>query len=193
MAKLSRFVHPAWLNVIFSAVLAATAVGALLYARKQIREARADSASQIEEAHNEVQVQHLLTMVSEFDQDPMATYRRELAKKRLKGKPEDPFEMYRELDFFETVDLLVDRGYLNEKDVWNQFRWWVFNLNADPAVQDGIDFEQLKDPNEYSGFVSLVKRLQRIDEEQRGKDANPPWPEVKDFYLEESQIVANGR
>ena len=190
MAKLSQ---PDWWTTIFSGILAMTAVGALWYARDQINVTRQVAEKQLVQSHKEDQIQHLLAMVSEFDQDPMATYRRELAKKRLKGKPDDPFEMYRELDFFETVDLLVDRGYLNEKDVWNQFRWWVFNLNADDAVQKGIAYEQHNDPNEYAGFVLLVKRLEQIDQEQHGTDSHPGPKVVMDFYREESQVVSGGK
>ena len=62
------------------------------------------------------QIQHLLTLVNEFDQEPMATYRRGFAQKRLSHKDDDPIELYRILDFFETVGLLVNRGYLNEED-----------------------------------------------------------------------------
>jgi len=39
---------------------------------------------------------------------------------QLKGEG-DPLELYRVLDFFEIVGLLVSRGYLNEEDVWRQF------------------------------------------------------------------------
>jgi hypothetical protein len=198
------YARPDWWTAIFSGILAVITVTAVWYARDQIRvtrdevedqitHAHDENQAQIEETHKEEQIQHLLAMVSEFDQDPMATYRRELAKKRLEGKPDDPFEMYRELDFFETVNLLVDRGYLNEKDVWNQFRWWVFNLNSDDAIQKGIAYEQGKDKNEYAGFISLVKRLQRIDEEQHGTDAHPAPRVVRDFYLEESHVISGGK
>ena len=72
--------------------------------------------AQLKDKREADQVQHLLTLVSEFDQEPMATYRRALAEKRLKGE-RDPIELYRVLDFFETIGLLVNRGYLNEEDV----------------------------------------------------------------------------
>lgn len=193
MAKLfHRLSEPDWWTAVFSGILAVTALVALWYARDQINVTRQEAEKQLEQSHKEDQIQHLLAMVSEFDKDPMATYRRELAKKRLKGKPDDPFEMYRELDFFETVDLLVDRGYLNEKNVWNQFRWWVFNLNADGAVQDGIAYEKHNDPNEYAGFESLVKRLQHVDEEQHGTDSHPSPQALMDFYREESKVVSGG-
>jgi len=66
-------------------------MGTVWFARDLIRETRHDSEMQLAQAHKEEKIHHLLAMVSEFDKDPMATYRRDLAKKRLKGKTEDPF------------------------------------------------------------------------------------------------------
>lgn len=187
---LHRFAQPEWWTAIFTGLLAFTTIGTVWYARGLIGETGHDSEVQLAQAHKEEKIQHLLTMVSEFDKDPMATYRRELAKKRLKGKPEDPFEIYRELDFFETVDVLIERGYLDEDDVWNQFRWWVFNLNADSAVRKGLNYEKQKDPHEFAGFDDLVKRLQRIEVEKNGKDANPTPQDVTDFSREEAEVVS---
>jgi hypothetical protein len=177
-------------TAIFTGLLAITTMGTVWYARDLIRETRHDSQMQLVQAHKEEKIQHLLTMVSEFDRDPMATYRRDLAMKRLKGKQEDPFEIYRELDFFETVEVLVEHGYLDEDDVWNQFRWWVFNLNADDAVKAGLDYEKKKDPHEYTGLEDLVKRLQRVEAEKTGKEFNPTPQDVRDFFTEEAEVVS---
>ena len=177
-------------TAIFTGLLAITTMGTVWYARGLISETRHDTDMQLEQAHRGEKIQHLLAMVSDFDKDPMATYRRDLAKKRLKGKPEDPFEIYRELDFFETVDVLIDHDYLDESDVWNQFRWWVFNLNADDAVKLGLNDAKKKDPLEYAGFEDLVKRLQRIEGKKNGKEYNPTPQDVKDFFTEEAEVVS---
>ena len=110
-----RIPTPDWWTAIFSGILAVTAVAALWYARDQIKETREESEVEIKEARQQAQIQHLLTLVNEFDQEPMATYRRGFAQKRLSHKDDDPIELYRILDFFETVGLLVNRGYLNER------------------------------------------------------------------------------
>lgn len=93
----------------FTAALAGATFYALFYAK-----------AQIEEAHKEAQVQHLLGLVQQYDNEPMVTYRKRLAELRLKGE-EEPDDLYNVLDFFETVGRLVDRGYLNESDVWDNF------------------------------------------------------------------------
>lgn len=170
--------RPDWWTAIFSGIVAVTALVALFYAR-----------SQIKEAHDEAQIQHLLTLVNEFDQDPMATYRRGLADKRLNTKDDDPYELYRLLDFYETVGRLIDRGYLNEEDVWNEFGYWVLHLNADSEMRANVDYEQKQDPNEYAVYLNLVARLQRIDKAHGGKLSNLVHTSKTDFYREELAIV----
>jgi hypothetical protein len=178
MAKLSRYFRPTWLNVIFSGLLAVTAFGALWYAHAQIRE-----------AHDEAQIQHLVTFVDEFDQEPMATYRKELADKRLHTMEDDPFELYRVLDFFDTIGRLVDRGYLNEEDVWSEFGYWILNVNADSAMRANVDYEQQHNPSEYAEYLSLVGRMQRIDLQHGGYLSHLKPADVTAFYQEELEIV----
>ena len=191
MAKLWHRVaqNPDWWLTIFTGILALTTVGALWYARDQIRETRDESKTQLTQAHEENQIQHLLALVKEFDQEPMATYRKGLANKRLNTKDDDPFELYRVLDFYETVGRLVDRDYLNEEDVWNQFGYWVLHLNADSKMRANVDYEQKQNPNEYAVYLSLVDRLQRIDAKHGSHLSNISPEDVKAFYTEEEEIV----
>ncbi len=179
MRRLSqRFRQPDWWTAFFSGVVAITAACALWYAH-----------SQIKEAHEEAQIQHLLALVHEFDQEPMATYRKELADKRLNTKDDDPKELYRVLDFYETVGRLAERGYLNDEDVWNQFGYWVLHLDADADMRENVEFEQKRDPTEYAVYGSLVERLKQIDAAQHGgKAATISKEQVMDFYREELAI-----
>ena len=172
------FGQPDWWTALFSGMVAVTAVCGLWYA-----------SSQLEEAHGEAQIQHLTSFVNEFDQEPMATYRKVLADKRLNAKDEDPPELYRVLDFYEKVALLVDRGYLNEDDVRNQFGYWMLHLSADSATRAHIDDEQKKNPGEYGGYLRMVGDLQKLDKENGGKLYNLTDDDVKDFYREELTIV----
>ena len=119
----------------------------------------------------------------------MATYRKNFANKRLNTKDDDPKELYRVLDFYETVGRLVDRGYLDEEDVWNQFGYWVLHLNADSEMQANVEYEQKQDPNEYRVYLRLVERLQRIEKAHGGKLSSISEDAVKDFYREETTIV----
>lgn len=180
---------PDWLTAIFSGILAVTAVGALWYARDQIKETREESEVQIKEARQQAQIQHLLALVTEFDHEPLATYRRGLAEKRLKGTDSDPMELDRLLDFFETIGLLVNRGYLNEEDVWTEFGHWILTVNGDSKMRANIDVEQKGDPTEYAVYQSLVERLQRIDATHHGRSSHVSNDGVMAFYREELTIV----
>ncbi len=112
----------------------------------------------------------------------MLTYRRGLAEKRLKND-EDPDELYPLLDFFETVGLLVKRGYLDTSDVWNTFSYPVFILNAD--ARQIIEQQQREDPTAYAELSLLVERLQRIETENRGMSAHPSKEEIADYWKQE--------
>src|SRR5260370_11659281 len=147
-----RIPGPDFWTAVFTGILAATAVVALIVGYRQLKEFQAEG-----------QVQHLLALDQKFDQEPMLTYRRGLAEKRLKNE-EDPDELYPLLDFFELVGLLVNRGYLDESDVWNTFSYSVFVLNAD--ARQIIKHNQRDDHTAYEEFSLLVERLQRIATDQ---------------------------
>src|SRR5260370_37667762 len=100
---------PDWLTATFTFILAATGIWALVFANQQLKQNR-----------EEAQVQHLLTLSAQYEQEPMVKYRKLYAQKRLAGSTEPP-EEDRILDFFETVGLLVNRGYLKDTDVWETF------------------------------------------------------------------------
>lgn len=176
-------------TAIFTGVLAFVTGFALIYANGQITEMREGSRRQITEAREEAEIQHLVTFVNQFDQEPMASYRKTLALKRLRNES-DPTELYRLLDFFETIATLTQRGYLNETDVWKEFGYWILHLDADPEVKDDLKWELENRPNEYPGFTQLLDTLRRIDLDHHGKGTDFSPDEVKQFYSEESQIVA---
>lgn len=179
MGKLSqRVAEPGFWTAVSTGILTVTAIVALWVADSQLKENRA-----------EAQVQHLLALTQQFEQEPMATYRRGLAEKRLKNE-QDPDELYAVLDFFETVGLLVNRGYLNESDVWDTFGYWVFSLNAD--ARDIIEQQQREDPPSYADFSSLVERLQRIEAQRHGTAARPSKEEVVEFYRGELSVGVGG-
>jgi hypothetical protein len=132
----SRF-NPDWLTGVFTTIIAFISVAALIYAHLQLKE-----------AHEESQVQHLLSLQQQYEQEPMVTYRKIYATKRLAGV-EDPPERYKMLDFFEEVALLVKRGYLSDTDVWKTFSSEIFPLYADS--RDTIEQDRKKDdPVEYA-------------------------------------------
>jgi hypothetical protein len=160
----------------FTAALAAATIYAVVYARAQINE-----------VHNEAQVEHLLTFVTKYDDEPMVTYRRRLGEQRLKGE-QAPDALYNVLDFFETVGWLVDRGYLNDSDVWDNFRYPVLILNSDAGkiIQD----YQREDRASYVGFTSLVNRMEQHESEHGGTLQHISANDVTEFYQSELSVGA---
>src|SRR6266851_5307464 len=165
------------LTAFFTAIIAVTAVVALAYAHWQLRE-----------AHEEAQIQHLLAFDQQYRQDPMISYRKTYATKRLAGVG-DPPEETRLLDFFETIGLLVNHGYLNDADVWETFGSEIMPLYAD--ARDVIEQDQKADPTEYTNFVSLAHRLETIEEEHHGALLKPSKEDIKEFWQDEITISPN--
>ncbi len=164
------------LTTFFTAIITITAVWALIYAHWTLKQ-----------AHEEAQVQHLLSFIQQFEQEPMVTYRKFYASERLR-EIQDPSQQYDLLNFFDTLGLLVRRGYLNESDVWECFSYWAFPLYADTRAT--IEQDQKDDANVYSNFITLVERLKHIEAKHHGSTDRPSKDEVREFWQGESQIVA---
>ncbi|MGD0307359.1 MAG: hypothetical protein ABSC71_21235 [Candidatus Acidiferrales bacterium] len=171
---MTRKLSPEWITSIFTAVLAVTGAGALWYAHEQIAE-----------AHNEAQIQHLLSLDQQYNSEPMVTYRKACAQKRLAGE-DYPEEEDRILGFFENVGLLVNRGYLNDTDVWEDFSTDIFSYYADS--REMIEQDQKDDKPEFSNLVSLVQRLEVIEQAHGGTLAKPSKDDLKDFWDSEVSI-----
>ena len=150
---------PEWLTATFTGVIALTGVLALNYAKGQINQAR-----------DEAQVQHLMGFEREYKSEPMATYRRVAAQRRLAGVDE-PAEEAELLNFFETVALLANHGYLKDTDVWETFSYDIFALYADD--RENIEQDRKDDPNEYQQLMVLIPRLEVIEQAQHGKQSKP--------------------
>jgi hypothetical protein len=154
-----------------TAVIAGTGVWALVYARGQLRQARESEC-----------IQHLLRFIEQFEQAPMADYRRRVAEQRVKGTAY-PTEAQEILNFFETIGLLVRRGYLDIEDVWSSFSYWMFNVYAD--FRNDIEQEQRDDECYYQDFCSLIEELRRVERDAGGQDDRPSQQEILEFWSDE--------
>lgn len=156
-------------------VIAGTGVCALIYAYMQLKQARESE-----------KVKHLVELIEQFERDPMVHYRKTVAEKRLKSTAYPP-EAQKILDFFETVGLLVRRGYLDAEDVWSSFGYWMFNIYAD--FRDDIEQEQRLDKNYYRDSCDLLTRLHKIEREMGSSDDRPSKEEILDFWRDESKTL----
>ena len=160
----------------FTAAIFVTGVVALVYAKRQLAQNRESD-----------KVQHLVRFIEQFEDEPMASYRKIVAEKRIKGTSYPP-EAESILNFFEAIGLLVRRGYLDISDVWNSFGYWMFSVYAD--FREEIEQEQRADRSYYEDFCTLVDGLREIEVEIGGSDDHPSKEEIQDFWREESKIIA---
>ena len=166
---------PEWLTAVFTLGLVVTGVYAFRYAQGQINEYR-DAA----------QVQNLVSLDTEFWNEPLLTYRKVCAEKRQKGV-KDPDEEDELLQFFDKVALVDNRGYLNDEDVYDRFAYYILSLYKDN--QESIDEELKYDPTNYSNLLSLVPRLETIDARRHGTLAKPTKDDMLDYWKEEAALA----
>jgi hypothetical protein len=157
-------------------LIAGTGVWALVYAKQQLKQARESE-----------KVHHLVRFIEQFENEPMAGYRKALAEKRLKGTSYPPEAQY-VLNFFETIGLLVRRGYLDADDVWSSFAYWMFNVYAD--LREDIEQEQRDDETYFGDFCSLIETLRKIEKDEGCSDDHPSREEIRDFWRDESKLTA---
>ena len=158
-----------------TAVIAGTGLCALIYASRQLAQAR--------EAEK---VKHLIEFIQEFEREPMVQYRKTVAEKRVRGTIYPP-EAQKILDFFETIGLLVRRGYLDEDDVWNSVGYWMFNIHAD--FRDDIEQERRADKTYYQDSCELLERLHKIEEAKGSSDDHPSKEEIQNFWKDEVKAL----
>jgi hypothetical protein len=164
------------LSAVATSVIAITGVWALIYAHRQLKQSRESE-----------KVKHLVEFNKEFDCNPMAQWRKNVAEQRLNGIP-FPDEALRLFDFFETVGLLVRRGYLDQDDVWCTFSYWIFNIYSD--FRDEIEQIQRGDGNYYNEFCTLRERLCEIEHDAGSSDDRPSKDEILDFWKDEAKTIS---
>jgi hypothetical protein len=162
------------LTTLFTAIIAVTGIWALVYAHQQISD-----------FHEESRVQHLLTLQQQFEQEPMVTFRKNCAKKRLQGIEEPPEEQ-EILNFFETIAMLTNDGYLTDKDVWATFGNDIFTVYADD--RDSIEQDRKEDTTEYSDLVLLIPRLEALDIAQHGTSHKPSKEDIEGYWDAEAGV-----
>jgi len=150
---------------------------------------------QLADFRRESRIKHIIDLVNQFETDPLAKYRRDLAKKRLSPdgslQPFDlenpPAELYDIMNFFEHMGYLLDGNYLNLEDVAVEFHYWILRVWADASELVKID--QAEDSIYYEFFEKMVRRLQEYDRPRTGKLASPSTSDIADFYSDEAHLV----
>ncbi|MGA1984482.1 MAG: hypothetical protein ABSG84_18695 [Acidobacteriaceae bacterium] len=157
------------------------------------------ASGQLREMRDEVKIQHLIEESNKFDQEPLLTSRKNLAKKRIDQRkevllpldPDDaPTEMWDILNECDEVGLLSKRGYLDVADVWSQMGYWLFDVYADaePVVESDRKGSPTSRPNPASmeNCSWLIEQMRPIEAARnRGSDLNPSKVDLYKFYVSE--------
>jgi hypothetical protein len=175
-----------WDGLTAIATVALVVIGALAaaYAKKQVDDFRKES-----------RVKHLIELVDQFEQEPLASQRRKLGIQRMSGdklRPLDinapPYELHDIMNFFEHMGYLLEGNYLDLQGVSTEFHYWIFRVWAD--AKELVKFEQSEAPVYYEYFEKMVKRLVEIEKRRYGRFTFPSEEEIADFYLEEAHLPA---
>jgi hypothetical protein len=183
------------LTAFSTLLLFVAGAGALIFANRQIQEARELAKIQLQESREQAKIQHLVELVQQFDQPPMVDFRKSLADKRLDAKHKillplnpgkAPYEMSDVLGFFEHMSRLEEQGYLDKYDIWDEFSDSMFPLYAD--ARPYIDSQQKQDKEEYAGFTRLMKEMSQIEAEKEGGTVKPQsQDDIRVFYVIEAE------
>jgi hypothetical protein len=171
----------AW-TAIGTVSLAVIAGVTALYAKQQLNDFRRES-----------RIAHLISLVDQFEREPMAGTRRTLGAKRAPGGvlvPLDlnnpPPELHDVMNFFEHMGYLLEGGYLNIEDVSVEFHYWILHVWAD--ARKLIKTEQAENAIYYEFFEGMVNRLLEYDRPRTGALQLPTDAEIEDIYAEESHL-----
>lgn len=188
MAELLVLLHVcaiSWeaLTAIGTLALAVIGIVTVCYAIQQLNDFRRES-----------RIKHLTDLVDQFERDPMAMYRRNLGAKRTESgilQPLDvenpPSEIHNVMNFFEHMGFLLEGGYLNLEDVSVEFHYWILHVWAD--ARRLVAVEQTENPIYYEFFQKMVNRLLEYDRPRTGVLPVPDDADLRDFYVEESQLL----
>jgi hypothetical protein len=150
---------------------------------------------QLDDFRRESRVKHLIELVTQFEQNPLAEQRRELGRQRTSGNQlkaldvnDPPYELHDILNFFEHMGYLLEENYLDLQGVSTEFHYWIFHIWAD--AQELVKYEQSQDSIYYRHFRKMVERLAEEEKRRLGKFEFPPQEDVVDFYRDEAHLAA---
>jgi hypothetical protein len=150
---------------------------------------------QIRELRAAAKMQYLDQLVHRWDYE-MVEARKGLALRRLDEnkksvRPLDlndpPTEMVKILNFYEHLDLLVDRGFIDREDVWSEFSADMFPFYAD--AHSYVDQKQKDSPSTWGGFTDLMEDMRRLEKEWNdGAEDHSDAADILGYYQDEADL-----
>lgn len=106
-------------------------------------------------------------------------------KKRSNIKSDAPssIELDAILDFFQGMEMLIDKAAIDKELVWSYFSLWL--LCYYELSKDYIEFWRNKDPNNWEDVILLHKRLVKIENKENPHKYQPPSTEDLLAFIED--------
>lgn len=159
-------------------LIALTGVIALIFAWQQLGQGR-----------DQAKIAHLVNYDRDYRSDAMLRCRERLAKDCRSGL-NDPPSLGPLLDFFDTIGLLEQKGYLNTYEVWSTFGYTVLIIfgQFESLLRDW----QREDKTSYTDFIELAERMRRVEKKHGGPSAYPTQEELTDYWQAEIDEISAG-
>jgi hypothetical protein len=146
---------------------------------------------QSQTSRNELKVKLQMSLEDRFESSAMIAKRKRLAAQLLMNAPHEQIQEDI-MNFFESVGVLLRRGYLDKEMAWVGFgyygiRWWN-------ACKDYILEERRRkggDQTIFAEFQYLVDKLYEVETKQRGKtrsEVEPGKTQIQIFLEEERDL-----
>lgn len=126
----------------------------------------------------------LLKFEDRFDSDRIRGIRIKAARGIARNNLDEVDDV---LDQFETIDLLVEKGVLDEEMVWCSFGYWLLMYMY--TTENYIKESQAEDPTTWTYFLSLSKRVKEIENSMHGTlKSKPSKEDIQNFIKSESNL-----
>lgn len=160
------------------------------------------TSTQINEARDEVRMQHLVEEAAQFDEPPLLTTRQTVALERIRTSKNEavrpmtyddaPPEVWDLLNDCDHIGLLARRGYLNVDDVWSEMGYWLLHIYADaePVIEADREGDPASgrkgNPASMTNCSWLVQEMRPLEaRKNNGVGLHLTASDLYDFYSAE--------
>src|SRR4029077_4283960 len=153
---------------------------------------------QLSDQLRQSRTEKILVLTEKFEENSMKEMRNHLACNRLNSQmsplTEDniPAELNSQLEFLDTVGLLLERNAIEKDDVWFMFADWIENYGAD--ARSAVDAKRKKNPADSwdTHFWRMEGTMRKLNPSHGEPDFISP-EDLKHFYQEECGTAAGPR
>jgi hypothetical protein len=149
---------------------------------------------QLSDQLRQSRTEKILVLTEKFEENSMKEMRKQLACNRLNSQMTPlteeniPAELSSQLEFLDTVGLLLERNAIQKDDVWFMFADWIENYAADARI--AMDAKRKKNPADSwdTHFWRMERTMRKLNPSHGEPDFISP-EDLKHFYQEECGVA----